>query len=79
LPKFWRYLLQPHSKITVTAIPFIDSSVHICHYMVSHIKLCRVILIEAGTKPPKFTVVQDVLSIVMVSFEKTWIISGEIK
>jgi hypothetical protein len=36
-----------------------------------------VILIDAGIKTPKFTVVRDVLKIVTVSVE-TWIMSGEI-
>jgi len=36
---------------TVTATPFIDSSVNNCHYMVSHIQIRMVILIDAGTKP----------------------------
>ena len=44
--------------------------------MVSNVKIRMVILIDAGTKSPKSTVVWDVLRIVTVSLE-TWIISWE--
>ena len=46
--------------------------------MVSHVKICMVILIDAGTKSSKYTFVRSVLSIVMAFF-KAWIMSGKIK
>jgi hypothetical protein len=38
--------------LTVTATPFIDSSIHICHYMVSNVEICMTIHLDAGFKTP---------------------------
>jgi len=36
----------------VTATLFINLSEHICHYMVSNVKICTAILLDTGSKTP---------------------------
>jgi hypothetical protein len=52
----------------VTATPFIDSTIHIGHYIVSNVKIHAAVLLDAGIKNPKSTDLQEILRIVRISF-----------